>query len=181
MDKQELRKQALKKRDSLDFSMREKWSKEIQKKVRASVEYREAKIVLSYASFRSEVDTNWINQRILEDEKELYLPKTYGSKKEMVFYPVKELSSLEKGYQGILEPKETTPLLSTDKKVLILMPGVAFDKTGNRIGYGGGYYDRYLAKYPQYHTMLLAFLGQQTQENIPAEDCDRKPDRIITE
>lgn len=182
MNKKELRKKALENRESILQKDREKWSLQIQREVRNSVWYKEAEAVLSYASFRSEVDTKLINEWILEDGKVLYLPKTYADKKYMEFYQVKELCSLQDGYQGIQEPQENCPFVGKEKKVLMLMPGVAFDKNHNRIGYGGGYYDRYLQCHGERisHTMLLAFSVQEV-ELIECEDCDIKPDEIIIE
>lgn len=183
MEKGEARRQALKKRDAITGEDRERWSLEIQREIREQLWYRQADIVLSYASFRSEVSTEKINEWILADNKQLFLPRTYAYRHRMEFYRVTDLSLLEAGYQGILEPKESEPpllLLPDGKNVLMLMPGVAFDENGNRIGYGGGYYDRYLEVYGDRidNTVLLAFSGQRVPV-IESELCDRKPDRII--
>jgi 5-formyltetrahydrofolate cyclo-ligase len=186
-DKSVLRKRMLKLRDSLSTEKRVKWSLEIGEKIRSSEEYKTAKIIFSYASFSSEVSTETLNQWVLEDGKALYLPKTYVKKHEMEFYHVTDLAQLEHGYQGILEPKESlaarwTPTEEIPESLLMLMPGVAFDERGNRIGYGGGYYDRYLEKYGAYigKKEMLAFLCQKTGI-IPAEESDISPDYIITD
>ncbi len=184
-EKKELRKLALWQRDAVPQQIRAVWSQEIQDKVRESLWYREADIVLSYSSFRSEVKTDQINKWVLEDKKRLYLPKTYPCRHEMAYYRVEDLSCMESGYQGIQEPLEGIPWnpgeRDMDATVLMLMPGAAFDQHGNRIGYGGGYYDRYLGSYGDgiSHKIMLAFTIQQVSD-IPVEECDIPPDQIIT-
>lgn len=184
MEKKEVRKAALQMRDAILPADRKKWSYEIQEKVRQSLWYRQADIVLSYASFRSETDTSLLNEWILEDGKHLYLPRTYINKKTMEFYRVTDLSALESGYQGIREPAEGICLFRDEQpetRVLMLMPGVAFDEEGNRLGYGGGFYDRYLSAHGEKinGTMLLAFASQKAA-SVKAGQLDIRPDRIIT-
>lgn len=182
-DKKLLRRQALERRDALSVKDKEKWSLQIFQKIRICAWYKEADTILSYAAFRSEVKTTQINEAVLADGKQLYLPRTFSDLKIMRFYQVKNLSILEQGYQGILEPPVHLPLWQGQGKcVLMLMPGVAFDAAGNRIGYGGGYYDRFLAanRTKIHHTMLLAFAAQQTAR-IETQACDMTPDVIVTE
>lgn len=170
----------------MDVRDRMRWSQEIQNRIRESRRYKEAETVLSYASFRSEVSTDQINEWILQDGKRLYLPRTYADRKEMIYYRVTELSSLKPGYQGICEPAQKDPWLPAEGQVegpvLMLMPGAAFDRYGSRIGYGGGYYDRFLDIYGGWitHKVMLAFAGQQLPK-IYRENHDIAPDGIITE
>ena len=100
----------------------------------------------------------------------------------MEFYPVSSMNSLSEGAFGILEPsaKDVSASENAAGKSLMLLPGVAFDKAGNRIGYGRGYYDRYLAGCPGISKIALAFEFQIT-DRIPAEHTDIKADLIITE
>lgn len=180
-----VRKMALQRRDSISAEDRERWSRRIQESIRNSEWYREADILLSYASFRSEVETDQINAWILRDGKELYLPRTYSQRHEMVYYRVRDLAALVPGYQGIREPEEREPWPSPaggGTPVLMLMPGTAFDSSGGRLGYGGGYYDRYLQRYGGSiaHTVMLAFAIQQ----VPETECgiwDVPPDHVVTE
>lgn len=184
-DKKGLRSQAHQNRDAIPVCRREEWSVEIQRKVRDSLWYQEAKIIFSYASYRSEVSTDLINQWALEDGKELYLPRTYVQRHQMICYRVRDLSLLTAGYKGIREPREDEPwdplAHDTDSSVMMLMPALAYDKKGSRLGYGGGYYDRYLEKYGDRisHTVMLVFKRQQISE-IPVEEWDIPPDGIIT-
>lgn len=189
ISKQKVRKKALEHRDDLDPVWRLESSQSIVKNVLDSEWYERAEIILSYSSIRSEVETGFLNQTVLEHGKQLYLPKTDFMKKQMYFYPVKDLASLRKGYQGILEPKATESpdvMFSGEKRcsreqILMIMPGAGFDENGNRIGYGGGYYDRYLSRYGEYLTSLLAAFYEQKTVLIPSGSFDRKPDHIMTQ
>ena len=185
MTKKEMRKKMLSLRDSLSEKERREKSREIAKRLFTLEEFQKAEVVLSYQSFRSEVETTEMNQKIRESGKSLYLPKTYADRKEMAFYRVYSDADLIPGYQGILEPQEKEPFTEKlvslkPEKVLMLMPGAAFDDKGNRIGYGGGYYDRYLELHPQLHTLALAF-DMQVLFEVPAEEQDIKPQLLVTE
>lgn len=179
----------LEQRDGLDPAWRLGNSRTIIKKVLDSELYKRAEIILSYSSIRSEVETDLLNRTVLEHGKQLYLPKTDFLKKQMYFYPVKDLSLLRKGYQGILEPEETASpdhMFFEEKEysreqVLMIMPGAGFDENGNRMGYGGGYYDRYLSRYGERLTSLFIAFYEQKTFSIPAEPFDRKPDHIMTQ
>ena len=105
----------------------------------------------------------------------------------MAFYRVYSDADLIPGYQGILEPQEKQPFTEElaflkPEKVLMLMPGAAFDDKGNRIGYGGGYYDRFLSQMGGYigNRCMLAFEMQWVKE-IEAEACDIRVNRILTD
>ena len=192
MDKNEIRKQQTGKRDSLGKDERIQLSERISEWLFSMEEYCLADTVLSYASFRSEVITDEINRRILSDGKALYLPRTFWEKKEMVFFRVQDPDrELEPGTMGIREPVTSLPpfdpgSVSSERiekgRVLVLMPGVAFDKDGNRLGYGGGFYDRFLSAYRflSDHAILLAY-GIQRTESIPAGPDDMRPKFILTE
>lgn len=185
MNKKELREKALHKRDQLKNEERILYSKDIMKQLLDMPELKKATHILAYASFRSEVDTDSFLEWCLQNKKELYLPKTDAKKRTMDFYRVEKLSSLVDGYQGIREPLVTNKF-EPDKKqmsdyLVMIMPGVAFDIEGNRIGYGGGYYDRYLETYGTYinRTMMIAY-DVQCVEPIQVEQCDIRPQVIVT-
>ncbi len=187
--RKEQRRRALCVRDAMPEGERRVCSGEIQRRICEMEWYREARCVLSYASFRSEVSTEQINRRALEDGKVLYLPKTWADKGYMEFYRVGAPEELSAGYQGIPEPPvgESFPDFIAAESggedcVLMLMPGAAFDGENNRLGYGGGYYDKYLAQRGEAvaHTVMLAYDAQRV-EKIEAERHDVRPDRIVTE
>lgn len=132
MTKKEMRKKMLSLRDSLSEKERREKSRVIAKRLFTLEEFQKAEVVLSYQSFRSEVETTEMNQKIRESGKSLYLPKTYADRKEMAFYRVYSDADLIPGYQGILEPQEKEPFTEKlaslkPEKVLMLMPGAAFD------------------------------------------------------
>ena len=179
MTKKEMRKKMLFLRDSLSEKERKEKSGEIAKRLFTLEEFQKADVV------RSEVETTEINRKIRESGKALYLPKTYADRKEMAFYRVYSDADLIPGYQGILEPQEKEPFtekLVSLKPEKVLMPGAAFDDKGNRIGYGGGYYDRFLSQMGGYigNRCMLAFEMQRVKE-VEAEACDIRVNRILTD
>ena len=186
MDKTDLRKMMISRRDALSESERIKLSARIAKRLFSMKEYMDATIVLSYASFRSEVITDEINKKVIKDGKKLYLPKTYVKEHRMIFYRVMDPDSdLVTGAMGIPEPYTGADKFERDHlfdKILILMPCVAYDDSGNRLGYGGGFYDRFLSDDLRLteHTILLAYEIQRA-EHIPSEPNDIRPKLFLTE
>ena len=186
IDKKALRKEMISRRDALSSAQRSELSGRIAERLFAMKEYKNAGTVLSYASFRSEVITDEINKRIISDGKNLFLPQTIYNEKKMVFRRVSDPEKdLVSGSMGIMEPsddKEELRLSAGADDILMLMPCVAFDEDGNRLGYGGGFYDRFLSENPDIseHTVLLAFEAQRA-ENIPAEPDDIRPKLFLTE
>ena len=139
-------------------------------------EYVNARNICAYISKGNEVDTKLIIERAWADGKHVYVPKVYG--KEMEFIEIADYGELAPGNFGILEPKSDDR--SEIKDGLMFMPGVAFDKTRSRIGFGGGYYDRYLEKHEYLVTAALAY-DCQIVESIASEQTDIKPHIIVTE
>ena len=192
ISKEKVRKKAVETRDSIDEESRQQKSEEIAKKILEADWFKEADIVLSYHAFRSEVEVDALNRAVLTHGKKLYLPKTYVKEKQIRFFEITDLSKLKRGYQKIWEPTGEEPEFSFEtvkeeqKKVLMIMPGTAYDARGYRMGYGGGYYDRYLNaheaewKMIDFMTVFAAF-SEQKMILIPGERCDVKPDVIVTE
>ena len=192
ISKEKVRKKAVETRDSIDEESRQQKSEEIAKKILEADWFKEADIVLSYHAFRSEVEVDALNRAVLTQGKKLYLPKTYVKEKQIRFFEITDLSKLKRGYQKIWEPTGEEPEVSFEtvkeeqKKVLMIMPGTAYDARGYRMGYGGGYYDRYLNaheaewKMIDFMTVFAAF-SEQKMILIPGERCDVKPDVIVTE
>ena len=192
ISKETVRKKAVETRDSIDEESRQQKSEEIAKKILEADWFKEADIVLSYHAFRSEVEVDALNRAVLTQGKKLYLPKTYVKEKQIRFFEITDLSKLKRGYQKIWEPTGEEPEFSFEtvkeeqKKVLMIMPGTAYDARGYRMGYGGGYYDRYLNaheaewKMIDFMTVFAAF-SEQKMILIPGERCDVKPDVIVTE
>lgn len=192
ISKEKVRKKAVETRDSIDEGSRQQKSEEIAKKILEADWFKEADIVLSYHAFRSEVEVDALNRAVLTQGKKLYLPKTYVKEKQIRFFEITDLSKLKRGYQKIWEPTGEEPEFSFEtvkeeqKKVLMIMPGTAYDARGYRMGYGGGYYDRYLNAYEEEWKMIdfmtaFAAFSEQKMILIPGERCDVKPDVIVTE
>lgn len=185
MEKKEIRKKALQKREELSKNYRAQADDEIHKRLSSLEIYRQAKLIFSYVSYKSEVDTKKILEMALKDGKTVAVPKVLEKNGIMEFYEIQSLQELEMGYQGIEEPNIADKSPVNPEKMqgaaLMIMPGAAFDSQCNRIGYGGGFYDRYLNKYPKTMKTIAICYEIQLVDNIPAEDLDVKPDMIITE
>ena len=140
-------------------------------------EYRNAERIMAYADYNHEVITRYIIEQAWKDGKEVAVPKVFG--KDMVFYRLTDFSQLESGYFGIPEPKEDGETVSWEEAMMV-MPGVAFDMNCNRVGYGGGFYDRFLEKHPEVCRVAVGFSFQILPE-VPTEPTDIRPQVIVTE
>lgn len=196
MDKQDYRKAALARRDAIHEIDRERYSRMIIDKLLESKELNDADSVLVYCSYLSEVDTHTLIERLLYKGKRVYCPKVTDPKNGiMEFYEVRGMKDLTEGYHGIPEPVTTdryvtgeamhdldsnhADMLHTD--TLMILPGVAFDRDCNRIGYRGGFYDRYIPRIPGAYLIALAFEEQISEDIFPMESHDIKPDAIYTQ
>ncbi len=140
--------------------------------------YQNASAVLLYAAIRSEVNLNAVITAALTDGKQVALPRIC-SEGVMHFYLITSLQDLAEGTMQIAEPDKHCPLYTPPEDSLMLVPGIAFDKEGYRIGWGGGYYDRYLPVF----CGVTAGITREAQftSKIPHEPHDRAVDHIITE
>lgn len=174
--KQDIRKNVLNQRSQMTKKEWDEHSYEIYKKVVTHPFFLDADEIYCYIDFRKEVGTRQIIEEAWHLKKRVAVPRIQAS--EMNFFYIDSFSELEHGCFGVLEP--TGNEIAEGKQVLVIMPGVAFDRARNRIGYGKGYYDKFLNKYPEYHTLALAFECQMVN-NIPSDLFDVKPKQIITE
>ena len=174
--KKDIRKRVLETRIQLTDKEWEEKSRRIYEKVVAHPFFLQTDSIYCYVDYRREVGTREIIEQAWLSEKKVAVPKVLGD--EMEFFYIQSFDDLEQGYKGIREPKQTK--LAYDENMLVIMPGAVFDKTCNRIGYGKGYYDKYLKTHPNNKTIALAFELQMEKE-IPAEEHDICPDIIITE
>ena len=110
-----------------------------------------------------------------QEGKKVAVPKCYGS--EMEFIYLDDLTKVEKGYSNIPEPIEDGPI-ARDKSALVLMPGLAFDPQGHRIGYGGGFYDKYLSAEPGHPTLALCYEFQMLP-HLETEEHDIPVDTVL--
>ena len=114
-------------------------------------------------------------ERALREGKRVAVPKIYGDT--MKFLYLDDLSRVEKNDMGIPEPIADTPV-ADDKTALVLMPGLAFTKRGDRMGYGGGFYDRFLAEEPDHPTLALCYDFQMV-DSLPTEEFDIPVDTVL--
>ncbi len=173
-EKKRLRAQMIQVRDNI--SEREEKSRRIAESFLQLREAKEAESFFCYVSFRSEVDTIWLLDRLWKAGKRVAVPKTEG--KQMNFYEIRSMEDLSPGYCAILEPKPEMPRMC--RADILIMPGLAFDVQGHRIGYGGGFYDRFLERHFAGKKIALAF-EEQIQETIPSERRDAAADGIVTD
>lgn len=186
MDKSEIRRQILKLRGDLSGAERERARVLLTERILGHQWFYRSDILLGFAGCGSEIDTEEILEEALRLGKKVYLPKvTDEAECRMAFLKIDSLKDLKPGYRGIPEPDAGArayeyPAEDTDH-VLMLMPGVAFDSFRNRIGYGRGFYDRYLADKPdlQLKTIAVGFRCQMTGEEIPCGEYDIKPCQVI--
>lgn len=152
-------------------------SRRIRERVTRLPEFSQAEWIYVYIDCKNEVMTGEIIREALAQGKKVAAPRVEG--REMRFYRITSREDLEPGYFGIREPRQGLPEAEAGQ-TLMIMPGVAFDRQRRRIGYGGGFYDRYLAGHPGIRTAALAFEFQMFSQ-VPWEETDILPDRVITE
>lgn len=139
---------------------------------------REAPVVFAYVSFKSEVDTHQIIESLISRGQRVAVPKIQDGV--MMFYEIHSMDDLESGTMGILEPIVCEDEIVPQMHDVILVPGVVFDKRLYRIGYGGGFYDKYMAVHKNIKTVGLAY-DIQIVDSIAIEPWDRGVDIILTE
>ena len=171
MTKDELRKLLIKKRKEI-IDKKELSTRIVNKVLELDI-YKEAKVIALYKSMKDEVDTNSLINESLK-EKVVLLPRTINN--EMYFVIINQDTLYEKSNIGVLEPIGKR---YNDKIDLIIVPGIAFDNDLNRIGFGKGYYDKYLSHQDIYKIGIC--FDEQIVDYIPTLDHDIKMDMIITE
>lgn len=175
MDKQALRKQIREQKRALTPEEIDAASSRLGELFAASRLYQQAKTIYGYLPYNQEVRTVPMLQRALREGKRIAVPKVYGE--EMRFIYLEDFSRVAPGYAGIPEPMDDGPV-AEDKTALVLMPGLAFDKEGHRIGYGGGFYDKFLAAEPEHPTLALCYEFQMRPQ-LPTEEFDIPVDCVL--
>ena len=175
MNKQELRKTIREQKRAMTADQIAEKSARLAELFFATEAYRNADTIYGYLPYNQEVRTVPILERALRDGKLVAVPKCYGD--EMRFICMTDLSLVEKGYAGIPEPVADGPV-AEDKRALVLMPGLAFDPAGHRIGYGGGFYDKFLASEPEHPTVALCYDFQMLPV-LETEEYDIPVDLVL--
>ena len=175
MNKQELRKQIRAQKRAMTEEMIVTKSEALGVLFARSEAYRNAKSIYGYLPYNQEVRTVAMLEQAMKDGKRVAVPKCYGD--EMKFIWMEDLSRVEKGYANIPEPIADGPV-ADDETALVLMPGLAFDPQGHRIGYGGGFYDKFLASEPNHPTLALCY-DFQMLDHLETEEFDIPVDHVI--
>jgi len=140
--------------------------------------FKLAKRIALYSPILNEVRTNQVFLKSIELEKEVYFPRVNGSS--LDFYRVDDLKQLKPGKFGVLEPECALFKVDPQQIDLFVIPGLAFDHSGNRLGYGKGYYDRTLINIPVQNRAGLSY-SFQILSFIPANENDQKVGVVVTE
>lgn len=175
MDKTELRREIRARKRTMTEAEIEERSARLAQLFFASRAYQNAKTIYGYLPYNQEVRTVPMLERALKDGKKVAVPKVYGE--EMKFLYLDDLTAVAKGYAGIPEPIADEPV-AHDETALVLMPGLAFDPQGHRIGYGGGFYDKFLAAEPNHPTLALCYEFQMLPK-LDVEDHDIPVDMVL--
>lgn len=180
MTKSQLRREILKRRDEVSCSEMLAVSRSVHEQVSRWSAFRAAECICSYISVRNEIPTSSIISYAFELGKKVIVPKVFGE--ELRFFEIRSLTEdLSRGTFGVLEPLESrceeVPASAAD---LCLVPGVVFDERGNRIGYGKGYYDRFLRRLPAIVPTLGLAYDFQVLREIPFGTTDVPVRRLVT-
>ena len=175
MDKKVLRREIREKKRAMTEEEIVDRSEKLGQLFVQSEAYRNAKTVYGYLPYNQEVRTVPMLEQALRDGKRVAVPKIYGDT--MKFLYLDDLSKVEKNDMGIPEPIADTPV-AEDKTALVLMPGLAFTEQGDRMGYGGGFYDRFLAEEPDHPTLALCYDFQMV-DSLPTEEFDIPVDTVL--
>ncbi|ADU29918.1 5-formyltetrahydrofolate cyclo-ligase [Evansella cellulosilytica] len=180
MEKRELRTKILDELASLDSSQVKKRTKQIHNQLFHFSEWTKAKVIGITISVKSEIDTFHIIQKAWEQGKVVVVPKCIPQNRQLIFYKITSFDQLEQSFYGLKEPNIHEVEEIAPKEIeLLLVPGLVFDYRGYRVGYGGGYYDRFLSV-NSIKTCSVCF-ERQLVKCIPNEHHDKRVNFIITE
>ena len=176
MDKKELRAQIRAKKHAMTTAQIDTCSAQLGALFRAHPLYKEAKSIYGYLPYNQEVRTVPMLRQAQLDGKRVAVPKVYGDT--MKFLWLDDLSAVAPGAYNIPEPIADEPE-ADDETALVLMPGLAFDPEGHRCGYGGGFYDKFLAAHPTHPTLALCY-GFQMFKHLDTDDYDIPVDAVLS-
>ena len=181
-EKRRIRKEVLLKRASIPVEQRKLADFVIADRIIGHQWFYRSEVLLGFVNYNTEISTLDILSEALRKGKKLFLPKIEGN--DMLFYRINSLDDLIQGYKGILEPRGNTERFDystyKESRLLILVPGVAFDIYGNRMGYGKGFYDRFLADKDvlKIYSIGIGYKCQQV-DKLPIDEFDIKPYQVI--
>lgn len=175
MDKSALRKKIRQLKQAMTQKEIDAASSDLCSQFLRTQAYAAANTIYGYLPYNQEVRTYALLEQALKDGKKIAVPKVYGD--EMRFIYLADLSAVERGYAGIPEPIADGPA-ANDPTALVLMPGLVFDRAGHRIGYGGGFYDKFLQQEPNHPTVALCYSFQML-DCLETEDHDIPVDLVL--
>jgi len=181
--KSTLRETVLSRRDAMDTHTRAALSRIIIQDIVGLAAYRRSRVVMAYISFGTELQTADFIRDVLDQGKTLVLPRVNRARRALDLYQVSEPTrDLEPGVWGILEAKpDRCALIEPSTLDFILVPGLAFDAEGRRLGYGGGFYDRLLAGLIGHPPLVSGAFETQVVEVVPVGANDLPVDIVVTE
>lgn len=175
LDKKALRREIGQKKRAMAAAEIAAYSRNLAEKLYETEEYRQARAIYAYLPYNQEVRTWEIVERAWKDGKRVAVPKVYGD--EMRFLWLEDFTQIAPGGWNIPEPTFDAPV-AEDETALVLMPGLAFDPAGHRVGYGGGFYDKYLEAHPGHKLVALCY-PFQLLDHLDVEEHDIPVDRVI--
>lgn len=171
----------LKRRKNLDNDSVLMLSDVIQKRIVESRAFKESTVIMAYMPIQNEIRTDLLIERGIASGKTILLPRVKDAET-MEAVPIKNLhSDLNKGSMGIMEPDLSIPAANPQTIDLVILPGIAFDRKGYRIGFGGGYYDRFITQLRDDCILLAPAYDFQVLEHVPSEAFDQPADLVVTE
>jgi 5-formyltetrahydrofolate cyclo-ligase len=176
-----LRKELIRRRDALPPALRLAKSDAVLKRLVELPEFQRADATFFYITHGSEVDTTLMRQLARELGMRVAAPRSSPGDFSMHFHWLDSDDSLVPGAYGILQPDPATPPAELGPKVVVVVPGVAFDIRGNRIGFGGGYYDRWLAGPGRGAVTVGLAFHEQLMDAVEQEPHDRPVDSLVTD
>ncbi|CAA7600720.1 5-Formyltetrahydrofolate cyclo-ligase [Acididesulfobacillus acetoxydans] len=180
--KKEVRTLALNRRAALSENERRLKSRQIQSLVAALPEYKQARTVMLFLNFRDEAETTGLAAQTLAEGKGLVLPRCAPGGLLIPAFIHDLDQDVEPGTWGIREPKKDCLREANPESVdFVLVPGAAFDRQGNRLGYGGGYYDRFFARLRPMAARVAIGFAVQVLPEVPVDEHDQKIDILVTE
>ncbi|MBL8525528.1 MAG: 5-formyltetrahydrofolate cyclo-ligase [Betaproteobacteria bacterium] len=178
--KKALRATVLAARAAMPANVRQSASATAIERVRALPAYRNARSVMTYMSFDTELDTHDFFSGLLRDGKMAALPRIDRTSKQLSVHCVSSPADLVAGVWGIQEPRADLPVVPINDIDMVLMPGVAFDRQGNRLGYGAGFYDRLLSTAGTRPVRVVAAFDEQVVDAVPHDDTDQRIHILVT-
>ena len=180
MSKQVLRSELLALRNAISPEDKQDWDAKINEAIIGDAWFRQTKMILAYFPIGSEPDIRPALGEALRQGKEVFLPKCDPGTREMAFHQITSLEGLHPGAHGIPEPEANHYELCIMNYALCLVPGISFDRVGFRLGYGGGYYDKFLARHGHLRTLGICYEAL-LRDRLPKDALDIAVERVLTE